>query len=206
MRRRAGFTLIEMLVVIVIIAILSALVAVAVSRIMDGVRRDATEATIRTIGAACRAYFTASGDYPPSDLQEIGGTGLNDLNNGIEALTACLASERGGGPKHYEGEKIDNLDDDSAGSNITRWRYGDLQLREIVDAWGYPLIYFHHRDYEGKNPRVLKYRLSRDAAPVQVRPARNTKTNTYVGPGAFQLWSVGKDGIPGTADDIVVDP
>ena len=204
-RRSRGFTLVEMLVVIVIIGILASFVAVGVNHAISSAKASATEATLRAIAGACGTYYTQWGDYPPTDLQEIGGSGINDLNNGIESLVACLSSRRGGGIKYTFDEGIlENFDGDKASSNVTDWYFGDTQLRECMDAYGSSMAYHHHKDYGRNNPRLVKVKLGLKADIVEVYPLKSPATKAYVGPSSFQVRSVGKDGKPGTEDDIVV--
>lgn len=202
---QAGFTILEMLTVIIIIGILASFVAVGVSQAIKSAKMSTTEGMIKAISGACVTYCTQWGDYPPTDLQEIGGSGLNDLNNGIEALVACLSSRRGGGIKYTADEGfLGNTDGDKAGANLTDWYFGDTQLREYLDAFGQPLSYYHHKDYARVSPRITKYRLGEKAEAVEIRPYRSPATSTFVGPASYQIRSVGADGKPGTDDDIVV--
>ncbi len=202
---RGGFTIIEMLVVIVIIGILASFVAVGVNHAINSARASATDATLKAIAGACGTYYTQWGDYPPTDLQEIGGRGVNDTNNGVEALVACLSSRRGGGIKYSaEGETLSNTDADKASANVTDWYFGDTELREYVDAFGNVIAYHHHKDYGKSGPRLLKYKLQTALEAVDIPPLKSPATKAYVGPSSFQIRSVGKDGKPGTDDDIVV--
>lgn len=203
-RGRAGFTLIEMLVVIIIIGILASFVAVGVTAAINSAKNSATEGMIKALVGACGTYYTQWGDYPPTDLQELGGSGINDLNNGIEALVACLSSKRGGGIKYTADEGfLGNADNDKASSNVTDWYFGDTALREYIDAFGSTLFYHHHKDYARTSPRLVKYKLNPGGEVVEIKPMKSAATNAYVGPASFQIGSVGKDGKPGTPDDIV---
>ena len=66
-RRRAGFTLIEILVVIVVIAILATLVAPNIFQHV-GAAKDATaKSQIEMLGAALDAYRLDNGRYPTSE-------------------------------------------------------------------------------------------------------------------------------------------
>jgi len=204
-RRPAGFTLIEMLVVIIIIGILASFVAIGVTKAIGSAKGSTTEGMIKALVGACGTYYTQWGDYPPTDLQEIGGTSINDLNNGIESLAACLSSKRGGGIKYTAEEGfLSNTDGDKAGGNVTDWYFGDNQLREYTDAFGYVLTYHHHKDYSRSAPRLVKYRLMAGTQDVEVKPFKSPATSTFVGPASFQIRSVGNDGKPGTEDDIII--
>ena len=71
--RRAGFTLIEVLVVIVVIAILATLVAPNLFRNVDDARVATARTQIETFGTALDAYRLDNGTYPSS------AQGLNAL-------------------------------------------------------------------------------------------------------------------------------
>ncbi|MCA9184936.1 MAG: type II secretion system protein [Pirellulaceae bacterium] len=62
---RHGFTLVELLVVIVIIAILASLVVVGVSRAQVAARNAAIKMEISEIAKALEAYKNDMGEYPP---------------------------------------------------------------------------------------------------------------------------------------------
>ncbi len=206
-RRAVGFTLIEMLVVIIIIGILASFVAVGVNHAINSAKASTTEGMIKALSGACGTYYTQWGDYPPTDLQGLGCAGINDINNGAEALVGCMSSKRGGGIKYTADEGfLENIDGDKSDSaaKVLDWYFGDGQLREYMDAFGFPIAYYHHKDYARNNPRLVKYKLMRAADNVEIKPFKSPATSTYVGPASFQIRSVGKDGKPGTEDDIVV--
>jgi len=62
--RRAGFTLIEILVVIVVISVLAALVGPNVFRHVDTAKDAAARAQIESLGAALDSYRLDNGRYP----------------------------------------------------------------------------------------------------------------------------------------------
>lgn len=66
MKFRAAFTLIELLVVIAIIAVLTSLMSSAVVKSLEAGTRLRTTVEIRQLDAACVAFKTRFGDYPPS--------------------------------------------------------------------------------------------------------------------------------------------
>jgi general secretion pathway protein G len=66
-RRRAGFTLIEILVVIVVIAILASLVAPNIFRHVGSAKQATAKAQIEMLGAALDAYRLDNGSYPTTD-------------------------------------------------------------------------------------------------------------------------------------------
>ena len=86
----------------------------------------------------------------------MGGRAPNDLNNGVEALVACLASERRGGKLlATDEERYSNVDDDGVSGNVTGWFFGDNKLRELTDNFGNVILYLHHRDFAKPRPFTL---------------------------------------------------
>ena len=61
---KRGFTLVEILLVVAIIGMLVTLVGVAVPRYLEGARKDAARAQIKSLGMACEAYNMQKGHYP----------------------------------------------------------------------------------------------------------------------------------------------
>jgi prepilin-type N-terminal cleavage/methylation domain-containing protein len=201
---RRGFTLIELLVVIVILAILVALTTVGVMKAMDTSRASTTQAMLDSIGGALAQYAQRWGDYPPTTVDEIGLHAPNEVNNGIESLVACLSSQkRGGALIHYD-EQLTNVDNDSApgAKRVTNWVFGDDQLHEWMDNFGFTLIYMHHKDYAKAKASLTTVKLYPGAETIKVPPEMNPTTKTYYNVDRYQLRSVGKDGKPGTGDDI----
>jgi prepilin-type N-terminal cleavage/methylation domain-containing protein len=203
-RRRDGFTLVEMLVVIVIIAILTGLVTIGIGSAMASSRASATEAMLTQLSGACMQYAQRWGDFPPSTIDDLAGRAPNDTNNGIEALVACLSSEKRGGIlfRPQGEEQYANVDGDDAGKNLTGWYFGDNKLREVTDFFQNVVTYLNHRDFAKPRPGVLKYRISAGAETVTIAPEKSAATNTWVNAGRFQIRSAGRDGRFGTSDDL----
>lgn len=69
-RRRAGFTLLEMMLVVVIIGVLATVAAISVGSQGTRAKRGATIASIRTIDTAITTFHLEKNRYPAS-LQEL---------------------------------------------------------------------------------------------------------------------------------------
>jgi general secretion pathway protein G len=81
-----GFTLVELLVVLAIIAMLATLIGPKVLGYLGGARRDTATAQIRNLSGAVDLYYLATGAYPSKD-------------QGLDALITAPAGVAGwGGP------------------------------------------------------------------------------------------------------------
>jgi general secretion pathway protein G len=78
----AGFTLLELLVVLGIIALLAALVAPQVLRYLSDARVSTANAQVKNIAAALELYYLDTGAYPPNDA------GLDALVNAPQNVAA----------------------------------------------------------------------------------------------------------------------
>ena len=78
-----GFTLVELLVVIVIIAILAALLLPAISRALCAGRHGAMKHLIDNLQQASKNYEMDQNQYPPGD-----GTGSADLADALSSATS----------------------------------------------------------------------------------------------------------------------
>jgi prepilin-type N-terminal cleavage/methylation domain-containing protein len=200
---RRGFTLIELLVVICIIAVLTGLVTVAVVGAMKTSKVNGTQQFLNQIEGALASYQVRWGDYPPTSIDDLGGRAPNDLNQGVESLVACLSSSRKGTVLFQPNEEhFANVDGDHADKNVTGWYFGDNELREYVDFFGFVIIYIHGKDFARPRAGTMKYRFFKGGEDVTVVAEQSPATKTYVNAGRYQLRSVGPDGKFGTPDDI----
>lgn len=114
---RAGFTIVELLVVIVVIGILSAIVIVAYNGVTIQARNTAIQSDVRNAQSKLMADNATTGSYPTSAAAADNGAGLqvspgNTLqyvyNYKGQAGSYCLAvSSLTGGAKKYIASNID---------------------------------------------------------------------------------------------------
>lgn len=91
--RRAGFTLIEMLLVVVIIGMLATIVSVSIPRHLKSARQSKAAADIQAIGIAIQSYYMEEGKYPSS---------LDALTSGDEPyLEKGIPKDPWGNPYSY---------------------------------------------------------------------------------------------------------
>ena len=198
-----GFTLVELLVVIGIIAALAGLLLPTISYVRTRADKNETIARIEVLKSALSHYETEFGDYPPSSLSQM-GIPTNGQADGIESLLRVLSTQIGTGP-YYEPDTdhLRNVDSDRLLNDFNRSYMGSLELFELIDPWGSPLVYLHNRDYDNpqRSGRYLQFEL--DQLTV-IQAARDETIQSYHGYQQYQIWSFGPDGENnnGTGDDI----
>jgi prepilin-type N-terminal cleavage/methylation domain-containing protein len=108
-RGESGFTLIELMIVIVILAILAGVVLFAVGGITNKGNVAACKADYSTIGTAAEAYYANNGSYPPNLTPSLttapnvflrggsfGGATSSVWNNTSGGYTITYAQQGGG--------------------------------------------------------------------------------------------------------------
>lgn len=77
--RQQGFTIVELLIVIVVIAILAVIVIVAYNGIQNRANDSAVQADLRNLGTAFENYRTVQGTYPTSEAAIIAMNTLPEI-------------------------------------------------------------------------------------------------------------------------------
>ncbi|MCX8266717.1 MAG: prepilin-type N-terminal cleavage/methylation domain-containing protein [Planctomycetota bacterium] len=196
MKTQSGFTLMEIMVVLVIIGILSAAFYPAVSGLPEKAKVNEAKSRLMAISAAIESYRTTEGEYPTDYLPN--GLAVNSINNRSEALFLALFNAEYTGQRPSE-EWLVNTDNDEATRNLTM--LGNRSLFEIGDGWGNPIAYFDSLHYGDRRATIIMRDIEYGDED-EVVPHRNAKTDSYSAPNSFQLVSAGSDGEFGTDDDI----
>jgi prepilin-type N-terminal cleavage/methylation domain-containing protein len=210
MTSRHGFSLVELLVVMAILSVLGGLAVLGLPQMLRAGDRSLMENVIMQLDAALESYATdaKNGDYPPTLLNadDFPGVGprVNTDNCGNESVILCL-NRKGRDSlfdiEGYKGLKLENIDADRTQAVLTSFGPEDKELYEVLDIWGTPIAYFHHRDYGIVESQDLG-RISGVEDLVKALPWRNAKTKGYFQRDRFQIISAGPDLKFNTEDDL----
>lgn len=202
-RARGGFTLIELLMVITVLAVLMAVLYPKIFSFQRDAEVRETKTLILGLRGAIMEYLSEKGDYPTDRISELDPKyrlSSNRLNEGIEALVVALALMGTPGALNLL-EDLDahgglgNTDGDQAGAVLGS--LGHRDQREILDKWGNPLAYFHHRNYGQAQQVTMKDGETQNAAAV-----KDPRSGGFMMLRSFQLISAGPDETFGTQDDV----
>jgi prepilin-type N-terminal cleavage/methylation domain-containing protein len=198
---RAGFTLLELLAVIVIVGILA---AVLVSQLSGGLTISKTQTTkqfLQKLDLILGEYNLKYGRYPPSSFTPEQGVPNDGENVGIEALVVALYSNKWEAGNHEIDPKyFGNIDNDQSARSLTD--FGNRNLLELVDEWQNPIAYIYRTDY-GLENRVY-VTVGEDGQEVRGTPValKDPLKGQYFKHDSFQLISAGPDCLFNTGDDL----
>lgn len=191
-RDNRGFTLIEILVVVGIIAILALIVVVNVRGNIVNTKTNATKVFIANLRAAIQLYQSDMNTYPPDTLGGVYTVGSDAL---FEALITGIGGTGKGNAKwkgpymsygnHQVGTSTGGQPNfvipDVTFADGTRPDYGAVKAC-FLDEFGQPIFYIRPQNYSRVGARL---------DPITSRIANESQ---YSNPDSFQLISVGHDG------------
>lgn len=198
-RRDDGFTLIEVLVVVSILAVLMGLVTVLISKSTGQQLRNDTVQMVKTyLPNKIELYRTDFGRYPPATIKELTAASKrwkdltidNATNECNEVLLVALRHPDFRAPLgdgDLPGEKpFGNTDDDIF--NMIPDGSSRPEAMDMLDAYGHPVAYIPKHLYDF--PVSIVNRMGEE---VEVRALKKPDGTWYM-PSKFQLISVGEDG------------
>ena len=202
-RRSAGFTLIEVLAVILILSILAGFLIYQLSDTEAAARMGTAKQLLAKVEAAVKSYQNDNGAAPPSTFAPAQEVPNDGTNVGIEALVVALWSKKyeAGGLLADVRDALVNVDGDRSTKQLTDFE--TRELLEIADPWQNPIAYIERGDYAQGNLRYQTLDGETGELVESVPTAfKNAATGQYYSAQGFQLISAGPDGRFGTEDDI----
>jgi len=172
-----GFTLLELMVVIVIITILAALLAISITWVIEKAKIDRTKGLIGRLENAVRNYAQELGEgYPPSSGTYSGSQNLHYYLCQQFEVPAGHSSDAPGFKKSV-GPFLDISGADLDGDKPA---YPPDDVKNIVDSWNNAINYSN---------------------PGQDHTAKGSNDGDIDTTKFVDIWSVGPDGDSATTDD-----
>lgn len=152
-RSRLGFTLIELMIVILIIGILLAMIFPVVNSVMEEARQTSCQNNLRQIGIALQNHRTTRGGFPKN---EVGGSESEegDCEGGyyswLAYLLPSLGQEELYGSIDFSESMADNCDESASDGSI-----GEDHVNALAAARDIPLLRCPSDDAAGSNAAVM---------------------------------------------------
>jgi prepilin-type N-terminal cleavage/methylation domain-containing protein len=188
LRPRKGFTLIEMLIVVAVIAILAALLLPTIGAIRQSAKKKATRLLVEGIVAGLQRYYTDFDEYPPSSIAKPASVPYED-----GSIYKYLCGDKGQGLVKMVGGQTRHIDPYVVIPVENIRRSGSTVF--VVDSWGKDIQYAncraHTENARASNPNYV-----------------GTHTLETHNPNGVDVWSFGpdrveaKDSVKDLEDDI----
>ncbi|NJM37088.1 MAG: type II secretion system protein [Akkermansiaceae bacterium] len=154
-RRPSGFTLVELLVVIVIIAVLASAGLAVGNRVMLSAKNVKALSIATGIEQAVNNFVRDTGTYPKNGIESDEKIGTNDKSQNFsqEFLDTLLALEKSESPLNAKGIKYLDIPEGKANKDGLIYEQGggesaNAQVRGIYDPWGGPFLVQFDGDYD----------------------------------------------------------
>lgn len=126
LQKEKGFTIVELLIVIVVIAILAAIVLVAYNGIQNSAKTTSGQSAASQVQKKVEAYNAATGNYPTATAAPAFQTALNSQEE------SSIASITIGTPTSANGESTVQIERCTAGGTGFRYGWFNFSANAIV--------------------------------------------------------------------------
>lgn len=216
-RKRDGFTLIELMVVILIIGLLAAVFAFAIPAVFSKNKVKVATLEIQMMRTSADSFEREFRDFPPNSISELprlfksqARVTDNNVNSPSEAFLFAVRARLGNGPFIKEDDvmkegKYGNTDGDAAIPNFLKIDGASIPF-ELLDPWGNPYIYLKLSNIKGKS---IAFQLGNGTRITVVGDklleALKDPSSGRQKANGYAIWSLGEDGVNdyGAGDDVV---
>ncbi len=207
--RRTGFTMVELLIVILVIGILMGIVAYSITSLSERARLSNTEGLLDQIKSALQSYYNDFKKFPPDGFDQT----VTAPNGKALRGTACLAYflgwvyRDGGKLKHFQLKKTRwDAEGNESSTQVNEGKpYMELKENqltpsgEIKDGWGNAMHYDCLEEDDNGNVQFSRQAsASVHLPPIPKYHGPDPRTARGAGkgfnPGRYDIWSNGPDG------------
>ena len=146
--RNKGFTLVELLIVIAIIALLMALLGVLIQGLLDRAKFAKTNSIVQALESSCKNYKTDFGEYPPVSMFGNGSSKNLHWHLGRQRYISQGHSSSGGGGIAVKRPGYIDFNSDWLDTNPSSTYPQTGNVFDVIDAWVRPIT------YENPSPNV----------------------------------------------------
>ncbi|MFQ5653602.1 MAG: type II secretion system protein [Planctomycetota bacterium] len=202
-RRRSGFTMVELLIVIALIVFLVALVVVNAGDLRNRAKRESVKSLIQRLGMQLETYHSKVGPYPSDGFDTPVETPQGTRLKSGAALTFALLQPIQLTQRLPNGDlRVLGTEEpvaEFADNDLSEAIDDDRDARELLDAWGNPL---HYDNLEGG---ASAYSVQDDGSAHLHEPlahafdpreqeGEGVELTGPQNPGEYDLWSHGSSG------------
>ncbi len=126
MKDEQGFTIVELLIVIVVIGILAAIVIVAYNGVQNSAKTQSARASAAVVQKKLESYNASTGNYPSATAYTTATTGMTDVLNADTSASLAGSGLTLGTPTAANGQKTVGIYRCSAGGtgySVVWWDY-----------------------------------------------------------------------------------
>ena len=178
-KNKQGFTVVEMLVVLIVIAILSGIIMIVVTGKTNDAKYVQATADLDAFRTAITLYQIDLGNFPPSTDPSASPTIVYGNAVLLKALTVSMSGSASNTSPLWRGPYID----------IKKMRL-TTDEKVILDPWENPYSYIVYSDYTAQQDWMTSI-----SSNIYFGTYNSNGVDTYENPLTYQIFSMGKNGL-----------